>query len=102
MEVKACSEHLRMQIATLKPQMLVLIGNTALQYFFPKLKIMSVHGKVLDPKMGVPTFPIIHPSAINRHVEWSDLLLGDLRNLREARRQATERTAWTPGPRVMR
>lgn len=82
-EVKACSTHLRLQIKVVQPKLLVLVGNTALQYFFPHLKIMSVHGKRGPEKMGVPTYPIIHPSATLRHEAWTNLLLQDLKAMVE-------------------
>lgn len=102
LEVKACSSHLRTQVEIIRPKMLVLIGNTALQYYFANLKIMSVHGQVLDSKFGVPTFPIIHPAAALRHREWTGLLLDDLNKLKAARKEAQERLVFAPGPRVMR
>lgn len=81
MEVKSCSAHLLLQVKLIRPKLLVLVGNTTLQYFFPHLKIMSVHGKRGPDKLGVPTYPIIHPSATLHHPAWIDLLLDDLKNL---------------------
>lgn len=99
-EVKQCSVHLQLQIKTLKPRMLVLIGNTALQYFFPKLKIMGVHGKTLDARLGLPVFPIIHPAASFRREGMVELILQDLKKLAGMPTDYVAPVAI--GPRVMR
>lgn len=80
-EKKACSGHLKLQLATVVHKLVIVAGNTALQHFFPDKKIMTSRGKVVVTKTGVKVYPIIHPSACLRRPEWEELLEEDLARL---------------------
>lgn len=93
-ELKACQAHLIAQLAKIKPAAIVTIGNTSLQFFFPKAKIMSVHGQVLTTRRGRRVYPLIHPAAALRNPEYDDLILEDLRRL--AQLDLTDTVAFGP------
>lgn len=82
-EVKTCQKHLLFQMKKIRPDVLVCLGNTSLQYFFPKARIMSVHGKILTTKKGLKIYPIIHPAAALRNPEYGELIVADLSRLNE-------------------
>ena len=82
-ETKMCQKHLIVQIKKIKPDMLVCLGNTSLQYFFPKARIMSVHGTILRTKKGLKIYPIIHPAAALRNPAYEELIVADLSRLNE-------------------
>jgi len=80
-EVQKCWVHLMLQISSINPSVLVLVGGSALEAFLPGQKITLVHGKMQVSKRGVRVFPIIHPAAALRDRKWQPLILQDLKNL---------------------
>jgi len=82
-EIKSCSVHLMLQIKLVKPDVLVCLGNSSLQYFIPKAKILSVHGQILRTRKGLKIFPLIHPAAVLRNPEYADLIVADLQRLNQ-------------------
>jgi DNA polymerase len=61
-EVDACLPYLKRQLQLIKPSVVVLLGATALNAFFPDKKIGDVHGKVLTIE-GQRFFVTYHPAA---------------------------------------
>jgi uracil-DNA glycosylase family 4 len=102
-EVKKCKEHLNLQLRVIQPEYIVTLGNTALQYFCPNVKITTVHGKVRVTKRGMKIFPIIHPAAIFRTAEYEQLIVDDLLKLKKliAGVNRTQSTGDLVGVRVM-
>lgn len=88
-EIKRCKVHLVLQLRVTQPQIIVTVGNTALQFFCPKLKIMSVHGQFQTTKKGLKIFPLIHPAAALRNRDWLDLIRQDLRKLVGTKKEKT-------------
>ena len=83
LEIRKCSPHLELQISVLQPKIIVVLGNVALQYFCPDLKILSSRGKLLtSKKTRAKIFPIIHPAASFRHEDWEELIRQDLSELK--------------------
>jgi len=81
-EVAQCSAHLQLQLKTLRPKIVVVVGATSLAYFCPsEKKISAVRGKVLMGRFGLKIYPIIHPAAIFRNPDWKPIILKDLKNL---------------------
>lgn len=95
-ELQACRPHLIEVITTVKPKVIVTLGNTPLNIFYPKdlipfgkpsMGILTVHGQVWDTSISGVTYKTIalsHPSFIMRteHTEhgkhwkkrfWEDL-----------------------------
>ena len=68
-EKEQCMPWLKMEIALIKPKVIVPLGRHALQHFFQKLSITNAHGKPQTLRQaqgdiaGVTIFPIYHPAA---------------------------------------
>ena len=77
-EARACMLHLRMQVALVKPKMILLLGATAARYTLgPDIRITRDRGKWFERK-GVWMMPTYHPSALLRDADkkkdaWKDL-----------------------------
>jgi len=83
-EASACKQFLQRQIIILKPKIILLVGNVALQNLLdPKAKVTSIRGKFMEYKTGDLTFPLLvtyHPSALLHNEDykrpaWEDLKL---------------------------
>ena len=92
-EARACLDYLRNQVILVKPQIIVLMGSTALQNILGKeYKITASRGKWVEKK-GILYMPTWHPAALlrdetkkidtsNMYIEGSndDLKVGDTIN----------------------
>lgn len=66
-EASACLPWLYKQIEIISPQIIVLLGSTALQYLIdPKARITRMRGKWLQSKSGIKIMPTYHPAALLR------------------------------------
>jgi DNA polymerase-3 subunit alpha len=61
-EVKACKPWLDQQIELLSPKIIVCLGATSLNYFFPDKKISEVAGQTLTDSKGQRYVGLFHPS----------------------------------------
>ena len=67
-EKEACKEFLDIQLATLKPKIILLCGNVAVQSFIEGARgITHVRGKWFDGPYGAKMMPIFHPSYLLRN-----------------------------------
>ena len=65
-EAEACKLHLRMQVALVKPKVIVLLGSTAAKNTLgPEIRITRDRGRWFERK-GVWMMPTYHPSALLR------------------------------------
>lgn len=77
-EAQMCLNYLRNQVILIKPEIIVLLGNTALKNIMGKeFKITAVRGKWME-KNGIKYMPTWHPAALlrdeNKKIEfWKDL-----------------------------
>ena len=77
-EINACVEYLKKQIMLVKPEKIILLGNTALKAVFGnEYNITSARGKWIEKK-GIKYMPTFHPAALlrdeSKKVEfWQDL-----------------------------
>lgn len=62
-EKEQCMPWLMLEIALIKPRVIVPLGRHALGHFFTKLNISSAHGKPQKLTDAVTVFPIFHPAA---------------------------------------
>lgn len=62
-EKSQCMPWLQMEIAIIKPKIVVPLGRHALGHFFTKLSIGNAHGKPQKLTDEVTVFPIYHPAA---------------------------------------
>jgi len=88
-EKAQCMPWLQMEIALIKPSVIVPLGRHALGHFFPKLSITNAHGKpqklTHSTSSGqadsVTVFPIYHPAAALHNGNLRQSLLDDFRAL---------------------
>ena len=67
-EKEACREFLDIQVGTLKPRIILLCGNIAVQSFIEGARgITKVRGQWFDGPYGAKMMPIFHPSYLLRN-----------------------------------
>ncbi|HEY7178842.1 MAG TPA: UdgX family uracil-DNA binding protein [Gaiella sp.] len=73
-EVRACDVWLRLELATVRPEVLVLLGSTAAQAVLGRsAKVTRLRGSVLEtPEVEMPVVVTLHPSAVLRAGERRD------------------------------
>src|SRR3989344_61582 len=62
-EKEQCMPWLQMEIALIRPKVIVPLGRHALGHFFQKLSITAAHGQPQKLTDSVTIFPIYHPAA---------------------------------------
>jgi DNA polymerase len=82
LEAETCHQYLRRQIKSIKPDVILLLGDTALKQFFPDDSLTEVHGKRLE-KGGESFFPTYHPAAVIYNPSLRETLLSDFQKLGE-------------------
>lgn len=69
-EKDACYDYLKAQIAILKPKIILICGNVALNTMLPEERgITRARGKWFDGPYGSKMMPIFHPSYLLRNDE---------------------------------
>jgi uracil-DNA glycosylase len=89
-EVAACSLYLYAQLAIVEPDIICLLGNTALRFFFgEQYSIGQVRGTILvkDEQRFMPTY---HPAAALRNPQYVQVIESDLRKLAALIRLTTD------------
>ncbi len=68
-EMEACTPFLRRQLAIIKPQIIGLLGNTAVKFVIgPEAPgITKIHGQWFESILGIPCMPMYHPSYLLRN-----------------------------------
>ena len=65
-EIAACKSILQREIEIVKPKLILVLGNYALQYFIKETGITSKHGMVIKSlEFDIPVFVMYHPSPMN-------------------------------------
>lgn len=62
-EKEQCMPWLKLEIALIKPRIIVPLGRHSLGHFFSKIKISDAHGKPFFINDHLTIFPIYHPAA---------------------------------------
>ena len=67
-EVAACAPYLRAQIRAIRPRVIVTLGKSAADFFFPDapLAMTALRGTFRDWN-GIPVMPTFHPSYLVRN-----------------------------------
>ena len=66
-EVKACGHWLELELAAVRPELVVCLGATAAQALFGRTaRVGSMRGRRLELASGTPALVTIHPSAVLR------------------------------------
>lgn len=98
-EKEACLPWLQLEIALIKPAIIVPLGRHALGTFFTDLNITAAHGKPQVLTGNVAVFPIYHPAAALHNGSLRQALYDDFTALgaflqqRQAQREAAKRAA---------
>ena len=86
-EIQACMLHLRMQVALVRPRVILLLGATAARATLgPDTRIMRDRG-VWQERKGVWMMPTWHPSALLRFPERKQTAWQDMQALRDKLRE---------------
>lgn len=87
-EISACRPWLEAEIATIKPQIIVCMGATALRSIFNKtMSVMELRGQLLNSDLAQNVLVTVHPSSILRVIESEErhgafkLFVKDLRKI---------------------
>ena len=80
-ERKACNHYLKRQIDAIKPKLICLLGNVALQTFFKKASIGKVRGKAI--KRDYVYFCTYHPAAILYNASLRSTIYKDMKRIKE-------------------
>ncbi len=89
-EIRACDHWLRLELALVRPRLVVCLGATATQALLGRsARVTALRGKVLEPsELDQPLVVTIHPSAVlragDRRGEMRAQLASDLTVAREA------------------
>jgi len=81
-EKSQCMPWLMMEIALIRPKVIVPLGRHALGHFFPKLGMTSAHGKPQKLTDAMTVFPIYHPAAALHNGGLRGDLFQDFQNLK--------------------
>lgn len=65
-EIAACSEIIEMEIAVIKPKVIITLGSTALKFIKEGSSIIRDRGKWIMYRNKIPVMPTFHPSYILR------------------------------------
>lgn len=79
-ELKACNPYLLAEIAKVRPEFIVPLGNAALEATLGEKGIMSKRGAIIE-RDGITYVPTLHPAAILRNPAWEEMFKADLRTL---------------------
>jgi len=82
-EKEQCMPWLQMEIALIKPKVVVPLGRHALGHFFTKLSISNVHGTAQKLTDDMTVFPIYHPAAALHNGNLRQSLLDDFQALKK-------------------
>jgi uracil-DNA glycosylase len=82
-EKEACMPFLKLEIAIIKPKVIVPLGRHALGTFLPKVNITAAHGKPQKITDDIGIFPLYHPAAALHNPHLRETLFEDMRKLKE-------------------
>ena len=77
--VDAGIHSLEREIALVKPNIIIALGNTALWALTGEWGIMKWRGSILFHSSGTKVIPTYHPAAVLRQWEWRAIAVNDLR-----------------------
>lgn len=82
-EKAACLPWVKLELAIIRPKVIVALGKHSLQEFFPQLSISKVHGTPQKLNAEFTVFPIYHPAAALHNGGLREALFEDFRKLKE-------------------
>lgn len=95
-EREACLPNLRAQLRLIRPQIIVLLGATALQAMIdPEARITKVRGQWME-RGGVWYMPTYHPAALLRNEAWKKPAWDDWKQVIDKYRSLVDPAHHTP------
>ena len=86
--------RLEEEIAQIKPNLVVLLGNTACWAVLRKTNISSIRGAITQSASGLKALPTYHPAGVMRQWSWRTIVVADLiKALREGQFAEVRRPA---------
>ena len=82
-EKEQCMPWLKLEIALIKPKVIVPLGRHSLGHFFGKMSISTAHGNAQKLTDDVTIFPIYHPAAALHNGGLRQSLFDDFQNLKK-------------------
>lgn len=82
-EKAQCMPWLMLEIALIKPKVIVPLGRHSLGHFYQKLSISSVHGIPQKLTDSITVFPIYHPAAALHNGNLRQSLMDDFAKLKK-------------------
>ncbi len=83
LEKEQCMPWLQLEIAIIKPRVIVTLGRHSLGHFFPTKTITETHGKAQKLTDALTVFPIYHPAAALHNGNLRASLYADFKALGE-------------------
>lgn len=81
-ELMACRSFLKQQLMLVRPELVVALGKTALNWFFPEDSLAYSHGKLMMAiAEGFPVFATYHPAASFYKPEVKKILETDFKSI---------------------
>jgi DNA polymerase len=88
-QIKACTPYLDKQLATIKPRIIITLGNVATSYILKKfglkpINISKVHGKIFEVNslLGkIKIIPMYHPATALYNPRMKEILRKDWKNI---------------------
>jgi uracil-DNA glycosylase len=93
-EIAACSKWLDLQLALIRPKVIVTLGRYSMNRFFPGESITRIHGQARQVE-GYTVVPMFHPAAALHQERYRSLIEADFRGLPAVLEQV-EHTAAAP------
>lgn len=81
-EKEQCMPWLMLEIAAIKPKVIVPLGRHSLGHFYQKMSISNVHGEAQVLTDDVTIFPIYHPAAALHNGSLRQSLVDDFAKLK--------------------
>ncbi|MCA9371023.1 MAG: uracil-DNA glycosylase [Candidatus Peregrinibacteria bacterium] len=82
-EKEQCMPWLMLEIALIKPKVIVPLGRHSLGHFYQKMSISNVHGTAQKLTDDITIFPIYHPAAALHNGNLRQSLIDDFAKLKE-------------------
>lgn len=84
-ELEACFPYLQRQIEIVNPKLIVFLGSSSFEFFFPKEKISRRHGEFLK-KNNKLYLPLYHPVAAIYNKKLENISILDFKKIKEYRK----------------
>jgi DNA polymerase len=90
LEKEQCMPWLMLELALIKPRIIVPLGRHSLGHFFPEITIGDAHGKPFSLTKDITIFPLYHPAAALHNGSLRGTLESDMRKLGDYLRAYSE------------